>query len=327
MAAGTATVRSSVAGEAIFVDGVDTGVQTPGTVRNLAPGRHLFEVRGPCRMGQADVIIPDGDKVVVNIDSGTTTGSLQVQPTPADAEVRLNGQPFPSGSSATPVPCGDHSLSLTLPGYMPAFLNIHVDGGQRLVLPVELERMGLGQLFLIVSPPDARVTLDGVEIPVGPRELPSGPHVVQVSAPGHIGAEQQFLVEDRARIDLRFDLAPDPLAGAGVLPPPEPRPERPPRQGPGWWTAPHIGGVASGALGLGLGVVSILELKQMGDMGDEYTRRAEKVNTVRDYSLVPPSYANSYREDELLPQRNKAVALTTLSSLLLATGITLTFAF
>ena len=62
-------------------------------------------------------------------------------------------------------------------------------------------------------------------------------------------------------------------------------------------------------------------------MGREYTSRVEEVNATGDFSVLAPAYANDYREDELLPQRNKAVGLTAASALLLAGGLTLTLAF
>jgi hypothetical protein len=62
-------------------------------------------------------------------------------------------------------------------------------------------------------------------------------------------------------------------------------------------------------------------------MGREYSDRVDTVNSTRDYSIYAPSYANAYRDDQLVPQRNKAVGLTALSAVLLGSGLTLTLAF
>ena len=324
-AAGSATVRSTVEGEPIWLDGADTGLTTPAVVRNISAGRHVFTVGGPCREGKADVIIPDGPKVVVQIESVATTGTLQVQTRPAGATVRLDNQPLDSGNGPAEVACGDHNLAVQMPGYIPAFLKIEVGGGERVVLPVELEPLGLGTLTLSVTPKDATVLLDGAVINPAGQKVPAGAHVLQVSADGHTPQERQFVLNDGQEVALTFALEPD-AESVAVVPTPTPTP-KPARDPNSWWTAPHTGGVVAGAAGVGLGIVAAIELAEMGRMGREYTDRVDTINATRDYSLYAPSYANTYRDEQLVPQRNKAVGLTALSALLLGSGLTLTLAF
>jgi len=326
-AAGSASVRSSIDGEPILLDGADTGLTTPAVVRNISPGRHVFTVGGPCRAGTADVIIPDGPKVVVQIESVATTGTLQVQPRPAGATVRLDNQPLDSLGGPAEVACGDHNLAVQMPGYIPAFLKIEVGGGERVVLPVELEPLGMGALTLSVSPDGATVLLDGAVINPAGQKVPAGVHVLQVSADGHTPQERQFVLNDGEEVALTFDLEPEGGAVA-VAPTPKPTPTPPaPRDPNSWWNLPHTGGVVAGAAGVGLGIVAAIELAEMGRMGREYSDRVDTVNATRDYSIYAPSYANAYRDDQLVPQRNKAVGLTALSAVLLGSGLTLTLAF
>lgn len=319
-AAGTATVRSSKDGEPIYLDGADTGLRTPATLRNLSPGRHVFTVEGECRTGKADVIIPDGPKVVVQIESVEQTGTLLVQPRPAGATVKLDNAPFRTGEGPMEVACGEHSLAVTLSGYVPAFLTIEVGGGEQVVLPVELEAMGLGTLALTVSPENASVVMDGAVISRTGQPVPAGAHVLQVTADGYAPYEEQFVLGDGET--LSFDIALEPDAPTVAV---APVPKAP--RGPTWWTLPHTGGVVATGVGLGLGVVAAIELAEMGQMGREYNERVETINTARDYELYPPAYANDYRDDQLIPQRNKAVGLTALSAVLLGSGLTLTLAF
>jgi hypothetical protein len=121
-------------------------------------------------------------------------------------------------------------------------------------------------------------------------------------------------------LPLEFVLVADGTAVVAAPPPPK-------RDGPSWWTAPHASGIVATVAGVGLGVVAAIELAETKQMGDEYNDRVVTVNTARDYEEYPPSYANSYRNNQLIPQRNKAVALTAVSTIMLAAGLTLTLAF
>lgn len=316
------------------MDGNPTGLKSPAVLRGVSKGRHVFEVRDGCLTGKADVQIPADGKVEVNIQSKANPGTLLVQPSPATATVKVDNEPFAGSAEAAPVACGSHSVAVTQPGYIPAFVNVDVPAGERVVLPVQLSPMGVGKVTFTASPAAATLVLDGSEIMAGTQDVPAGAHVVTASAPGRVSQERQFILQDGE--DLAFDFSLRPGAGAAVAaaPPPkrkEPKtkPPRTPRErtpNP-WWNAPHSVGLGATAAGLGLGVVSILELNRMGAMGREYSARVDEVNAIGDFTVLGPAYANDYREDQLLPQRNKAVGLTAASALLLAGGLTFTLAF
>lgn len=326
--AGTVTVRSSEDGEVIFMDGKPTGLQSPAVLRNVPEGRHVFEVRSGCRVGKSDVQIPADGKVVVNIETSEAMGSLLVQPNPANATVKLDNAPFAGTTQPQEVACGRHSVAVTKPGYIPAFVNVDVPANDRVVLPVKLGPMGMGMVTISVSPSTATIVLDGSQITSGTRKVPAGAHVLRLTADGRQPEERQFILEDGGSLSFDFSLSPGPSAVAAAPPPKPAKPPKEPRQrGDTWWTAPHTAGVGASAVGVGLGVVSVIELSKMVTMGQEYAARVDEVNAAQDYSQVPPSYANNYRDNKLLPQRNKAVALTAVSAVLLGSGLTFTLAF
>ena len=78
---------------------------------------------------------------------------------------------------------------------------------------------------------NARVLVDGVEIPPAAQGLPyktnPGDHVVQVSAPGYQTAEQSFRLEEGAETTVSVNLVADPSAAA-VAPAPAPPAVAPP---------------------------------------------------------------------------------------------------
>jgi hypothetical protein len=81
------------------------------------------------------------------------------------------------------------------------------------------------------------------------------------------------------------------------------------------------------AVGAGVGVLAAVQLSRMATYGKEYQARADEVLATNDATVLAPAYANEYRTDTLLPQRNRAVTSSLLATALLATGVTLTVAF
>lgn len=327
----TVTVRSTTPGESVFMDGTPTGLKTPAVIRGVSKGRHLFEVRDGCLSGKADVQIPADGKVEVNIQSKANPGTLLVQPMPATATVKVDNEPFSGTTRPEPVACGSHSIAVTQPGFIPAFVNVDVPAGERVVLPVQLSPMGAGKVTFSASPTAATLVLDGSEVMAGTQEVPAGAHVITAAAPGRVAQERQFILQDGEELTIHFTLSPGAGAAAAAAPLPKrkaPKTKTPRTRSPNpWWNAPHTAGLGAAAAGIGLGVVSAVELGRMGAMGREYSERVDEVNAVGDFTVLGPAYANDYREDELLPQRNKAVGLTAASALLLAGGLTLTLAF
>lgn len=319
-AAGTLVVRSDPPGQAILLDGEDVGLSTPASLTSLPAGRHVVAVQGACTTGAVVVDLPDNSSVTVDVPVERVPGRLRVEVTPATAKVELDGQPLVAAAGqAVAVPCGPHTLGITLPGYMPFLMNVVVDAGQELSLPITLERLGSGRLALTTTPADARVFLDGA--PWAPATRPGdvgvGPHRLRVEADGHLPDEREIVVEDKALLDLSIRLEKAPTvarAGGGTAGGASMKPTR-------------IAGLSLGGLGLVLGGVAVKELVDMGAAADTYYARVDEVKATNDARVLAPAYANDYRTDVLLPQRNRAVGLSAAAAVALGAGLTLTFAF
>lgn len=331
LAAGTVTVRSDLPGQSVMVDGADIGMVTPATVDGLSAGRHVVQVVGGCRFGVAAVEVMDGETVPVLVETRTKPGSLSLQLTPPDAEVRIDGLVVDAGSAPLSVACGSHSVSVSKPGHLPLLINVEVEAGQRLDLPLTLVAQGQGELIVDVTPDDASVILDGA--PVGQGDLaglvlPAGPHTVRAEAPGYTPEERQFVLENDASFALVLPLTAVPGSALPVASDAAgPVAASAPKAGPAVWSSSRLAGVSLTAGGAGLGILAAVQLSRMTAYGAEYQDRADKVLATNDASVLAPAYANDFREDTLLPQRNRAVATTTVATALLAAGLTLTFAF
>jgi len=330
-AAGTVTVRSDVPGQSVMVDGTDIGMVTPATVAGLSAGRHVVQVVGGCRFGVAAVEVVEGETVPVLVETRAKQGSLALQLTPPDAEVRIDGLAVEVGAAPLPVACGAHSVSVSKPGHLPLLINVDVEAGQRLDLPLTLVAQGQGELTVDVTPDDASVFLDGA--PVGQGDLaglvlPAGPHTVRAEAEGYDPDERQFVLENDASMALVLPLtavagATPGVASAAAGPTAAPVPAAEPAA----VSRSRLAGVSLTAGGAGLGILAAVQLSRMTAYGAEYQDRADKVLATNDASVLAPAYANDFREDTLLPQRNRAVATTTIATALLAAGLTLTLAF
>ncbi|MEC8424937.1 MAG: PEGA domain-containing protein, partial [Myxococcota bacterium] len=298
-AAGTVTVQSDMAGQAVLVDGDDIGSITPATVQGLAAGPHSIRVVGGCRVGEAEVVVVDGETVDVRIDTRRTPGSLRLEVSPQGAAVAIDGVAQDADGGPTALACGPHTVSVSMPGHLPTLLNVDVEAGQMMTLPIQLVPQGRGKLTLDVTPDDSRVLLDGSELGRGDLErftLLAGPHILRVEAEGFAPGEYQFVLEDGADITLALPLAalaePVPVASVPAVEPAPPA--APVSAGPGR-SRGRVAGISLTAAGVGVGALATVQLTRMVRYGEEYRDRADAVLATDDASVLAPAHANRYR--------------------------------
>jgi hypothetical protein len=197
-AGGLLRVTSSGADGRVFIDGRDTGQNTPATFDDVPLGKHQVAVDSQCARGAATVNVqgPGATQVTVPVTEGT--GTLVIHPTPAEATVTVDGATAQAGQSMT-VSCGSHAVNVSLDGHLPAVLTLDVAMDEILELPVSLAALGKGTLVVTVTPDQANVILDGEKVATGSIEgmdVVAGPHVLRVEADGYLAAERQFQLED-----------------------------------------------------------------------------------------------------------------------------------
>ncbi|MFZ5480689.1 MAG: PEGA domain-containing protein, partial [Myxococcota bacterium] len=203
-------VSSNVKGAAILLNGVDTGLVTPATVAGVAPGTVLIAVEGACARGETLIDVKRGTPTRASVLAHEMMGTLTVQPKPLQAELELDGKPYP-GAPGTPVAleCGSHALRASLDGYVPAVVTIDLGMGQDLVIPLTLQKLGLATLELTVQPRNAEILLDGKRVGVDAVTLPSvyqGPHTIAAELDGYQTAKKQILVEEGQTYAFHFEL-------------------------------------------------------------------------------------------------------------------------
>lgn len=129
---------------------------------------------------------------------------------PPDASIRLDGEPFGQGSGTYTVPPGDRELTFEAPGRRTVKQPIRASAGDTLTIETALPP-AVGRLSLTVTPPTARVFLDGARWPdVGTaRELSPGPHALRVEAEGYQTFTEEVIVKSGTVHELSLELRPD----------------------------------------------------------------------------------------------------------------------
>lgn len=321
-ATGTVKVVSRpTQGLPISVDGVMTGQVTPATVVQVPNGKHTIRVSATCMKGEQAVTITDGDMLEVRIPVVEQQGSIVFDPSPADAEIRIDGELVGQAPGlSVPVDCGTRSIAATMNGYMPAMINVTVESTDPINLTMKLNPLGRGSLSIKVDPAEASLFLDGLPLGAGAHELASvvaGGHVVRAEASGFAPAEQQIILDDGQRQEVSLSL----VASAVVAPLP-PAPVRPP--GSGWWTSTRKVGVPMAGIGGAMSLYGAVQYLHVRGLYSEYVERHDEWTGDRS---VPDSYVQDFVDDELVPNRTRLWVVGGLGATLLTSGLVLTWGF
>ncbi|MEJ7729345.1 MAG: hypothetical protein WKG00_09020 [Polyangiaceae bacterium] len=115
-------------------------------------------------------------------------GTVRLTVVPADASLRIDGEPLPAGSGRTPIALGpgDHVISASAPGHAPAEQRINVSSGDK-DKPVELRLIpNQGRLTVTARLTDSPIAIDQQRVGEGHWSglLDPGPHSVQIFVPG-----------------------------------------------------------------------------------------------------------------------------------------------
>ena len=124
----------------VLVDGVVVG-KAPWTGR-LTPGEHIVVLRGEGNLGTQPATTPVrvNQTSTLRLAVETLAGQLRVEPSPADAQVTLDGARLGSGVWEGRVRAGTHAIDVLKEGYLPGARSLSTAVGARDVVRVELEQ-------------------------------------------------------------------------------------------------------------------------------------------------------------------------------------------
>ncbi|MBM4365605.1 MAG: PEGA domain-containing protein [Deltaproteobacteria bacterium] len=193
-------VSSNVRGAAILINGEDTGFKTPAVISGLSPGTVVVSVQDHCSLGTAQVEVAAGKSNKVTVDASEQLATLTVQVTPAQAVVDVNdGKVKLSPNVPVGLPCGTYELRAELQGYAPVSYSLELMGGQKLDLPIALDKLGMSTVEISVEPRSATILFDGKDVGKDAVSLPAvyeGLHTLGASLKGYTDAEAPIAVGD-----------------------------------------------------------------------------------------------------------------------------------
>lgn len=119
---GSISVTSSPSGASLFIDGTDTGYQTPNIISGLSAGYHTILLKKNGYLDWTKQVFVNAKmttSVHAGLISGGTNGSVFVYSNPSGAMVFIDTQNsgFVTPKTITGIPAGQHTISLNLTGY------------------------------------------------------------------------------------------------------------------------------------------------------------------------------------------------------------------
>jgi PEGA domain len=309
--AGQIDLGSTPPGARVYLDGADTGRDTPVLLQDVAPGVHDLRIIAGCLAAEARLVVPDQGSARLQLSLVETGGSMRVFPTPTDATVLLGDapRPVPAGEQRG-VPCGPLAVRVQQQGYREALVPVQVRPFEQLDLPVRLDPLFYSGLSIRVSPDSAQLSLDGAPIGVGDQVLSRvevGAHVLEASAPGHQPLRQAVVVEKDTPNQVELRLLPQ-----------EGDSTSPGRSSRSWSTSVGVGLTGLGVAGLALGGWEALRLREAWQ---DYESAAQS------RQFIDNGASTAWFEEEVRPHRRRALLATGAGAALAAGGVSLVVAF
>ena len=187
---GSATVHvtSTPPAADVLLDGERVGT-TPLSHDDTRPGETVVRVEHRYHEAVAQRIqLARDESRNVHVDLPAASGTLEIVSNPRGAAIAIDELQLddPAPILLAPFPAGTYEVSASIDGWQTQTRNVEVLPHARAGVAFELERSPVGEVFLDLSPPDARVDIVGFEEPYhrGVR-LPRGNYVVHVERDGY----------------------------------------------------------------------------------------------------------------------------------------------
>ena len=239
-------VTSNPAGADIVIDRESLGSvgRSPRVLATL-PGNGTVILKAPgYRDATAPVAARVGATVPVRVDLARITGTLQVDSSPAGAQVRVEGSADALGVTplSQPMPVGPLRLNVSKAGYLAVTRDVAVADGAVATVSVTLQPAAPTGATLSVTgtPASATVVLDGRpvgQVPTSAGNLSPGRGRLEILAPSHQSWSGDVPLEAGGATRIAIRLAPE---------------EK--RHWPGWKWLGYAGGGGCLAAGLVVGL-------------------------------------------------------------------------
>lgn len=217
----TVSVTSTPPGADVLLDGERVGA-TPLRHDGTRPGEVVVRVEHRYHEAVAQHIdIARGERREIHVDLPAGNGALEIVSNPRGAAVAIDGRPLDEAAPVllAPHPAGAYTVSASIDGWHTQTRTVEVLPRARSEVAFELERLPVGEVFLDLTPRDAKVDIVGHDEAYhrGIR-LPRGSYEFLVERDGYAGETFEMPVlrgrnqrtVTLARLKARLTIASDP---------------------------------------------------------------------------------------------------------------------
>lgn len=163
----TISVTSTPAGADVLLDGDRVGT-TPLRHDDARPGEVVVRVQDRYHEAVAQRVRLARDEVhEIHVDLPAASGTLEIVSNPRGAAIAIDDQPLDDAAPVllAPYPAGTYTVSASIDGWHPQTLVVEVLPNARSEVAFELERLPVGEVFLDLTPTDAKVVIVGYDEP------------------------------------------------------------------------------------------------------------------------------------------------------------------
>ena len=217
----TLVLSSEPADASVLLNGERIG-KTPLRYRDVRPGSVVVRFEHRFHRAVAErVRLARNEEREVHARFPSATGVLHIASNPRGAEIAIDGQMLdePAPALLSPYPTGAYAVTAAIAGRQSKTETVEVRPNERTDVSFELERLPAGEVFIDVTPRDAKVEIVGLGEPYrrGIR-LPRGIYDFRIQRAGYASREFALTVDfgrnrrtvqlDRLHGQLNIDVQP-----------------------------------------------------------------------------------------------------------------------
>ena len=201
---GSISVKSSIAGAKIVLDGKQTGKQTPATLKEIPSGSHTISLQmDKYAPRQQEVIVEDGQTANVTLTLDARFARIAINSLDG-AEIYSNGKLLGKGRISEDMMEGYYDLEARLNHHKSVTKQIQVVAGQ--AQDITLNPIPkYGSLDITSTPYDANITIDGKaygKTPMTVEHLLEGEHHVVLSLEGYTKEARDVRINEKESASL-----------------------------------------------------------------------------------------------------------------------------
>ncbi len=194
---GTLYLNSNPSQASIYIDGKDTSLKTPATVKDLQAGAHFIRIEKESFSASIPIYLQADEFKKIGLQLDEIKPSLKILTKPAEAEVFIDNEDHDvSPLLASRLDAGEHLIRIRKQGYVDYISTVTVSGEFINDLIIDLQKWS--SFSVLSEPADADVYIDDLYLdksPVNDKLITPGKHLITIKKKGFKSYYQYINVE------------------------------------------------------------------------------------------------------------------------------------